>query len=1401
MYTLKKCLKAAKSAIEDDSPEEALECVSSALEFDPDCYFAYIFQGKAHQLLGNNTEAIKSFEKATQIEPSNLLGWKGYYQVVSSENNYEMLCKVITSVIKIKVDQTLPIADDLKDLRNWLHTNNYKSDPTLHAAYLRSILPGTELADLVGNSLGNPETIIRSLIDIEKKRLDTALQKHLAKERVKFGRVLTIEGKNQLNRVSWAHYQQTDLPKLYEMFLNTSNDDELREIYEEDYLKVKYELFKASPDKSAYYNDVKEMIEGMIFVKTKSLFCWNLYFDWVDVKNLGDLDLENIIFYLKHFQSEGLGKVLYAFVMSDISPFDKSKIVKEIARKPVQKAEKISETEEEAKLLVEDADDRSDSNELNMLPGQVLAILLQGYNRSSDSVLANRIVCEYYIHLREYAEASDKCRESIRVLADLQRSLGIDLVNTKESFLCSLAIVYTYHEAPKNFSKALQLYDKILETNPENIKAQIGKGLILVEKGNLDLAKHLLEGVIKSHPDNTDAQNEYGWCLVLLGDYVRGREVLLKCLEAVKGVDLSRGEIRAVIQWRIAKSLLSEASDNTDFVNQAYGYLVESLKESKNYAPSYTLLGVLLQDHYGDIARAQKCFYKAFELDATEILSAKYLVEDLTTQNEWDIAEVLCNRIVSTENSRRILLSESYKDSDKAWPYRVLGCSALNKQDDAKAIEWFQTALRMTNMDANCWIGLGEAYYNCGRLDASAKVFRHTLTFSPDNWVAKYMLGQVLCQMEEFEEGLEFLNSAFSERPKEECILSALYDSYIGSANKFVSGGFFGRAMEANLQAIEFLKAAKYVNCESQNLWKSLGESLRIFLVIQEQIGLFPLASLEEIFQDIDFEESSTNIYVRELNDADKSTSLSSALKSFAEGDYIESISQLIILTNKAGIYYLPSKVSVYLRSVAFYNVGLGYLEGFNFTENQQYRELSVKFLKKAIQLEGNNPLFWITLGNAYVSTNPQISQHCFIKAISLRPKDGSIWTNLAALYLRYGDSELAQESFLRAQSIAPQDCQSWLGHALAAEAAGDSEKASRLFTHAFILSNGRTPLAQLLYALSILEKTVAKGVDPRSIEPAQEFSVANFAMEQYLMFAPQDEFGLQIALGISERCKQYKKTAEIGERLCSVLEKKYEQNESEVTLMKYADAKTQLARTFLGLAHYEKAIENAQFAINLIDDGESSDGARILLSSRIVIGLGLFFNNEFDEALQQFKLILTDYSDSKRLVTLVSQILYAYGTEETKVAAMDQLFAFIEEQGSSLIVVLTLGAISVVDNLDDYLGAIKDELEGLSLSDIVADSFKTVPKLLSEINARLGNTESDQIWQKNALLFPSDYNVWKRINSDMALTVASLSDTKITATELTSAYIANGRFREIQRSIILLPGNEEAVRALQGCM
>ena len=132
--------------------------------------------------------------------------------------------------------------------------------------------------------------------------------------------------------------------------------------------------------------------------------------------------------------------------------------------------------------------------------------------------------------------------------------------------------------------------------------------------------------------------------------------------------------------------------------------------------PHIPFLVVLYYDHYDDKVRAQKCFYKAFELDVAEITAAKYLVQDLAQKSDWEVTEILCKRVVSSEKSKRILFSQLYEDPDKSWPYRVLGCSALNRQDDAKAIEWFQTALRMQAHGPRMLDSAWEmAYFNCGR--------------------------------------------------------------------------------------------------------------------------------------------------------------------------------------------------------------------------------------------------------------------------------------------------------------------------------------------------------------------------------------------------------------------------------------------------------------------------------------------------------------------------------------------------------------------------------------------------------------------------------------------------------------------------------------------------------------
>ena len=182
-------------------------------------------------------------------------------------------------------------------------------------------------------------------------------------------------------------------------------------------------------------------------------------------------------------------------------------------------------------------------------------------------------------------------------------------------------------------------------------------------------------------------------------------------------------------------------------------------------------------------------FYKAFDLDTNEIVAARYLVQQATLKNEWEVAQVLAKRVVSNESSRRLIMRGDV-DTDKAWPYRVLGSGALNSQDDAKAVEWFQNALRLDANDFDCWVGLGEAYYHCGRFDAAAKVFRHALTLKNNDWVVKYMLGVVMCEMKEYNEGLTSLYEALEMRPSEECILSAIYEANIQNCQRFIQSGF-----------------------------------------------------------------------------------------------------------------------------------------------------------------------------------------------------------------------------------------------------------------------------------------------------------------------------------------------------------------------------------------------------------------------------------------------------------------------------------------------------------------------------------------------------------------------------------------------------------------------------------
>lgn len=1370
--SIKQLLKSARAAIEKNDPEDALYYVDEILQEDKNNYYAYIFQGKSYQLLRNQEKARQLFHKATQIEPETLLGWKGYFQVARCMEDYDFFFEVLVQYLQVLVDQEASIADVVKEVYNYLNAHKYQQNFPLHRLFLENLLPDFQLRELVGDAFGKQDETIKKLITLLKNKEQDDVRTVISKEKMKLPRTLTADQKASLHSIEWTIRQQSNLPYLYREFLNYCDDDQLRRGYEADLLKYLWDLLKVAPEKSELLLEIKQLCYDMVLVGSKDLFAWTLHFDFLDPKSLSDLNEREVLHFIKLFRNDGLGVLLYSFLMSDVGPFNKDRVQEELGLKDINKQQPKNDDEKELEQNLAGDDEVADDSPLS--PGDILEMMLLGYEKSSNSMMAHRIMCTYYITLQEYEAGAEKCTAAIRHLAELQRTYGVDLANCKTDVLCLLATIYTYHEAPKNFARALQLYDRILADDVHNKQALIGKGLILLEKRELPQAEKILSTALDQYPNDITALSELGWCLVLSKNYEKGRDLLETALKLISGTDSKSFDSRAHLKWRLAKSYMWEDPLDSSYVQKAYDTLISSLKDSKEHAPSYTLLGVLYEDHFMEHKRAHKCFYKAFELDVSEITAAKYLVRDLTEKNEWEVSDILCKRVVMSERSRRILFSQLYEDSDRSWPYRALGCSALNRQDDAKAVEWFQTALRMKAMDIQCWIGLGEAYYNCGRIDAAIKVFKRTSKMDPELWMLKYMLGVATCEVGDYSAGLDILKTALEQRPQEECLLNALYEQSIGYCKHLLSGGFTKRTLKVNEETLDVIVKAVGVNSSSQNLWKSLLDCLHMVIYVQQDVDKFAVDKVAQIFSVLDgFAQS-------EVQDA---------VEQFNQGKYLEAICLLIILAAKAALHVLPAKTNKHLRSITHFNLGLAYMTTFNTTSTTKYRDDAIACFKKSVQLESGNAQFWLALGNAYVSVNPEISQHCFIKASVLDSKDGQIWANMAALYLRYGDAELAQEAFDRATSISPEQSVSWLGNALTAEACGDEETTSRLFTHAYVLSNGRLPLAQLCYATSIVNQRIGNAKDARDIEAAQEFSVANFAIQSFLKFQPNDVVGLKLALVLSERCHTYTHSIAIGEQLCKLLEKQYEETESSAVLLEFAKAKTLLARIYLGVEKYELAIDNGQFTMDILSEEEETEEVlQAVLSSRIVVGLSFFFNNQFDEAVEELKAILEKHSLSQRMVTLIAQVLNAYGTADSKQAALDQLFEFIEENGSSLIVVLTLGAISVVDRLDDYYDAIREELAGLPLSELIGDSFRMVPTLLSEIDTLLSGQSSNRVWQKFAMLFSSDFHVWKRLNSSVALSVALLSDSKHTARDLAGAYMKKGTRREVQRSLLLCP-------------
>jgi superkiller protein 3 len=384
-------------------------------------------------------------------------------------------------------------------------------------------------------------------------------------------------------------------------------------------------------------------------------------------------------------------------------------------------------------------------------------------------------------------------------------------------------------------------------------------------------------------------------------------------------------------------------------------------------------------------------------------------------------------------------------------------------------------------------------------------------------------------------------------------------------------------------------------------------------------------------------------------------------------------------------------------------------------------------------------------------------------------------------MYMTNGDLELASEALDKAQALDPDYVSCWLGQGLIDYIKGNRDRASDVFEHSYTISRGRDMLAKLLHGLVTYEKSVTE----ESLKKGrfQTLESAILALHKYHMTCPDDTLAVFLQGSLLERASSHGKGIEDVESLAKLYEDRFEVSEGEEDLISFAKAKALLARLQLAENEYQNAVENASFVLSLLEDDDTRPIIRSSrLSALVTAGIASYFLGHLDQSLQYFERALVVTDTDQAVVILLVQVLWAQGGEHERSAALDYLFTSIGSKGSSVDATVVLGVIGLLGDVS-LVEPATEELENLPIGALEKDHKNHVQEVLSLLQKDIGP------WQRAAFLWPTNYEIWKNIEPEIALKIAEAAPQNVNFLELSKAYAcADNSLRGAQRSIFFAP-------------
>lgn len=1363
-------------------------------------------------------EAEEFYKKATELRPSDAQAFQGLIKLYEKQSS-KKLGEYQAAVVSLA--QIFHEAEDLYKSQDvvikFVDFARVNGDKLQYADALWIQLPESPLYSILEGRFPHPaktyESIAHILEDFEKKRINTLVGERRTRLGAKLSEV-KVEVKREV-------YAQSKLEHIYRQLINWTSNDEVRREVEEKLLYYCYDRLLATPAgpvKAQERAKVFGLANDMVIIKHPYKLAWDIAVDWQDWKDIKDWDVTLLRDYCTFFPDSDMYKVITAFLTSNFSPFP-----------PVSETD--AKAESSASNESDDSDDDDDGGVLTafipLTEEDRLLMISEGIT-GDESVFAYRLVGAYFLQTGEYESVVEFMRKARVFLTKERTNVGISYENTDDAYALYLATSLVYFQSPRHHQEAKGLFDKVLERDSTSTSALIGVGLIFEEEEEYDQAIDFLERALKRDDSNLRVKSEAAWVKALKGDWQTAKDELSECLPLLEEEKATNNkELLADTQYRIGQCVW-----NLDTSRQArkqrkgecaYAYWLSALTNNMNHAATYTSLGIYYNDYAKDKKRARRCFQKALELSAAEVVSAERLARSFAEDGDWERVELVAQRII---DSGKVKPPPGSKRKGISWPFAAMGVAELNKQDFHKAIVSFQAALRLSPNDYHSWVGLGESYHSSGRYIAATKAIVNAQSLegqagteiSADTWFTKYMLANIKRELGEYDESIALYEAVIETHPGEQGVVIARMQTMVDNAFTCVEKGLFGKAVQLAIDTIDFASSTSGDVKETFNFWKSVADAASIFCSVQSRVVDFPVEKVKELL------EASHQEAFELLAKVDKvGTDVVYAKGIYPRDEQLGiDMTRCIhatILCFKEAIHV--SAGDVHAQAVAHYNLGWAEYRAHNCLPPQlrkkssNYIKASVRALKRAIELESGNADFWNALGVVTSEINPAVSQHAFVRSLHLNERSPVGWTNLGVLALLSGDTKLANELFTRGQSADPEYAHAWLGQGFLALLYGDAKEARGLFTHAMEIAEASSVPTRKHYSSSLFDHILTAPANMTVASLIQPL----FALNQVQNMRPQDLAFGHLSTMFEERTRDSSSAVKTLEKLCTVIEADYETTESRESLARFTLARTDLARAYLAAGQYAKAVECGEMALGLSSDETDSElnseqRKTARLSAHLTVGLGQYYLEQYHEAETCFEAALEESDNNPDATCLLAQVLWAQGTEDCRDKARAALFEVIEKQPNHVQSILLLGVVALLDQDESSLEAVVEELQGLRVNDKVSSTEQSqIGEVLRAIAGLAdGHTQQDMVQQvqQDVMLYPNLPHGWSSLAeatgdeyaAQMALKVAARGIPPrgvLEAQDLAGAYAGTGRAADAQRAAFLSPWEGCGWTALKG--